>query len=130
MTHNSSEIFQLKHYMLLTKRAHQCTMFQTLSALMKVHPILLAICETIRLRFIPIFHYCSVLWKISCLYFLAETSHTLDKNSPSKWLFLDFWVVGWKFTKFLMSYLKQQVSFSLNFASFFNVMRDISSVLF
>ena len=26
--------------------------------------------------------------------------------------FLDFWVVGWKFTKFLMSYLKLQVSFS------------------
>ena len=29
MTHNSSEIFQLKHYMLCTKRAHQCTIFQT-----------------------------------------------------------------------------------------------------
>ena len=26
--------------------------------------------------------------------------------------FSDFWVVGWKFTKFLMSYLKPQVSFS------------------
>ena len=38
-------------------------------------------------------------------------------------------MVGWKFTKFLMSYLKLQVSFSLNFASFFSVMRDNSSVL-
>ena len=26
--------------------------------------------------------------------------------------FSDFWVVGWEFTKFLMSYLKPQVSFS------------------
>ena len=26
---------------------------------------------------------------------------------------LDFWVVGWELTKFLMSYLKPQVSFSL-----------------
>ena len=29
MRHNSSEIFQLKHYMLLTKKAHQCTIFLT-----------------------------------------------------------------------------------------------------
>ena len=29
MTHNSSEIFQLKPYMLCTERAHQCTIFQT-----------------------------------------------------------------------------------------------------
>ena len=33
---------------------------------------------------------------------------------------LDFWVGGWNF----MSYLKPQVSFSLNFASLFNVMRE------
>ena len=29
MAHNSHEIFQLKHYMLCTKRAHQRTIFQT-----------------------------------------------------------------------------------------------------
>ena len=29
MTNNFSEIFQLKHYILCTKRAHQCTIFQT-----------------------------------------------------------------------------------------------------
>ena len=34
-----------------------------------------------------------------------------------------------KFTKSFMSYLKPHVSFSLNFASLFNVMRDNSSVL-
>ena len=34
-----------------------------------------------------------------------------------------------KLTKSFMSYLKSQVSFSLNFASIFNVMRDNSSVL-
>ena len=38
MTNNPSEIFWLKHYMLLTKRTHQCTVFQTLSAPVKVHP--------------------------------------------------------------------------------------------
>ena len=43
---------------------------------------------------------------------------------------MDFWVVGWKSTKFLMPYLKPHVSFSLKFSSLFNVMRDKSSVLF
>ena len=28
-THNSSEIFELNHYMFFTKRVHQCTIFQT-----------------------------------------------------------------------------------------------------
>ena len=44
--------------------------------------------------------------------------------------FSDFWVFGWKFTKFLVSYLRLQVSFSLNFAAHFSIMRDNSSVLF
>ena len=39
---------------------------------------------------------------------------------------MDFWVLGSKFTKFL----KQQISFSLNFVSLFSVMRRNSSVLF
>ena len=53
--------------------------------------------------------------------FLAQTSYTLDKNSPPKPNFWTFeWLGGLKFTKFLMSYLKLQVSFSLNFGSLFN----------
>ena len=36
-------------------------------------------------------------------------------------------MVGWKFTKFLMSYLKPEVSFSLNIASIFITMRENSS---
>ena len=43
---------------------------------------------------------------------------------------MDFWVVGEKFTKFLMSYLEPSVSFSWNFESLFHVMRDKSFVLF
>ena len=44
--------------------------------------------------------------------------------------FWDFWVVGWKFTKLLMSYSRLQVTFSLNFASLFSVKRDNSSLIF
>ena len=42
----------------------------------------------------------------------------------------NFWVVGWKINKFLMSCVKIQVSFCLNFASLLSVKRDKSSVLF
>ena len=35
-----------------------------------------------RWGFIQILHQCSVSWKITPLYFLAQTSNTLDKNNP------------------------------------------------
>ena len=95
------------------------------SAVMKVHPIPHASFETTRSEFIQILHNCSVSWKITPLYFFSSNLYTLNKKQ-----FSDFWMVGWKFTKFLMSCLKLQVSFSLNFASLFSVMRDNSSVLF
>ena len=39
------------------------------------------------------------------------------QKEPIKVKFSDFWVVRWKSTKFLKSYFKLQVSFSLNFVS-------------
>ena len=62
--------------------------------------------------------------------FFAQTLHTFYKSSPSKCKFSDFPLLGLKFTKFLMSFFKQKVSFSSKFGSFFSVMRDNSSVLF
>ena len=64
------------------------------------------------------------------LYFLAQTLHTFDKSSPSKWKFSDLPLLELKFTKFLTSFFKQKVSFSSKFGSLFSVMRDNSSVLF
>ena len=66
--------------------------FRFLGAVMKVHPILYANFENTRSGYIPILHHCSVSWKITPLYFLAQTSYTLDKNSPSKW---NFWTFEW-----------------------------------
>ena len=62
--------------------------------------------------------------------FLAQISYTLDKISHQSKIFglLSGWVK--MCTKVLMSYLKPQVNFSLNFASLFKVMRDESSVRF
>ena len=94
-----------------------------LSFLMKIHPIPHAIFETTRSRFIQILHHCSVPWNINRLYFFRQKEPIEVKSS-------DFWVVGWRFTKFLMSYLKPKASFSSNFASLFSVTRDNSSVLY
>ena len=67
--------------------------------------------------------------KLHCI-FLTQTLHTFYKSSLSKCKFSDFALLGLKFTKFLMSFCKQKVSFSSKFGSFFSVMRDHSSVLF
>ena len=93
---------------------------------MKVHPVPDAIFQTTRSGFIRTFYHCSVSWKITPLCVLAQTSNTLNKKSPWQWNFqwLSGWVVGWKFTKFLMSCLKPQVSFTLNSESLFTVIID------
>ena len=78
--------------MLLTKRDHHCTIFQTLSALMKVHPINYAIFETTRSESIRILHHFSVMKDNFSVFFLAQTSYTFDKNGPSKW---NSWTFEW-----------------------------------
>ena len=113
MTHNSYKIFWLKHYMLWTKRAYQSTIFRLLSTLMNVHPIPHAIFETTRSEFIQILHHCLVSWQITPLYFCSSNLVYFGQKEPIEKKFSDFWVVGWKFTKSLMSYLKPEASFSL-----------------
>ena len=58
--------------MLLTKRAHQSTIFQILGGRMTFHPINYAI-----------LHHFSVIKDHSSVFFLAQTSYSLDKNSQS-----------------------------------------------
>ena len=64
------------------------------------------------------------------MYFSSKYLYALDKWIQSKRKFLDFPLFRLKFTKFVMSFFKQKVSFSSKFESFFNVMRDNSSVVF
>ena len=64
----------------------------------------------------------------SGIFYLKPLS--FGQKEPIEVKFLDFWLFGWKFTQFLMSYLKLQVSFSLNYTSLSNIMGDNSSVLF
>ena len=116
--------------MLWTKRTHQGTVFRLFGAQIKFHPIPHAIFETARSGFIQILPFCSVSWKITSLYFFNSTFIYFGQKWPIEVTFSDFWLVRWQFTKFLMSYLKPQARFSLNFASLFSVMEDKSSVLF
>ena len=102
--------------------------FKLLSALIKVPPISHVIFETITPGFIQILHRCLVSW--TPLYFCNSNLVVFRQKELIEKKFSDFWVVGWKFTKFLMSYLKPQVSFSLDFVSLFIVMRENCSVLF
>ena len=97
---------------------------------MKVHPIPHAAFETTRSGFIQILPHCLVSWKITPLYFCSSNLIYFGQKEPIEVKFSDFWVVGSKFIKFLISYLKPKASFSLTFASIFSVMRRKSSVFF
>ena len=125
MIHNSYEIFSPKR-MLWRKRALQCTTFQTFECS--------KFTQFLMLFFKPqsqsLFKFYTTVQcherELLCV-FSSNLIYNLEKNRPSKWSFGTF---EWKFTKFLMSYLKLEVSFSLNVASLFSVKRDNSSVIF
>ena len=85
--------------------------------------------ETTRSGFIQVLHHFEFIKDNSSVFFSSNHIY-FGQKEPISIKFLDFWMVGWKFNKFFKSYLKPQVSFSLNFASLFSIMRDNSSVLF
>ena len=116
--------------MLWTKRAHQCTIFRLFGALMmKVHPIPHANFETTRSGFPNFASLFNVMRGNSSVLFQLKPHILWIKIAHGSEIFglLSAWV---KITKFHMSFLNTQLSFSLNFASFFNAMGVKSSVLF
>ena len=68
--------------------------------------------------------------QLLCIILAQTLLYILYTSSPSKFKFSDFPLLELKFTKFLMSFFKQKISFSSKFGSFFSVMRDHFSVLF
>ena len=91
-----------------------------------------ALCQFWNDKSIPlqILYSFSVSWKITPLYFFSSKIYTLLKRNTLKWKIWVFQVLGSKFVNFLMSILKRQVNSSSNFASFFIVMTQNSSVNF
>ena len=70
-----------------TKRAHQSTNFQILSALMKIHLIPHGSFETTRSRFIQILHHCSVPCLL-CIFYLKPLY--FGQKEPIEVKFSDF----------------------------------------
>ena len=111
----------------LGKKTHQSTTFQTFECSNETLPNSSCHFWNWKAQTIQIFWHCSVSSKINHLYFCNWNLTYFEQKEPIKVKLPDFWVVGWKV---LMSYLKLKVSFSLNIASLFIVMRDNSSLLF
>ena len=120
----------MKHYVLWTKITDRSTIFQIFECSNEGWPN--SSCDVwnhkvkVYLNFASLF---SVM-KITPLYFCSWNLVYFGQKESIEKKFSDFWAVGWKFTKFLLSYLKPQVSFSLKFTSFFSVTRNNSSVLY
>ena len=115
---------------LWTKRAHQITNFQIFECFNEISPNSscqfwnhnVKVYSNFELLFSVTKDNSSVLFYLNPLY--------LRKKEPIKVKFSDFWVFGWKITKFLMSYLKLQVRFSFNFASLFSDAKTFDCSLF
>ena len=61
-------------------------------------------------------------WDIHCYTFSSKALYALNKKIPSKCQYSDLLLLSWKLIKFLMSFFKPPVNFSLNIASPFKVM--------
>ena len=80
MTHNSSEIFQLKHFMHWTKKVHQSTIFQNFKCFKEISPN--SSCH-FRNHKVREFKFCIAVQyhERHPLYFLTQTLYTLDKKT-------------------------------------------------
>ena len=96
------------HFLLLTKGSHENINFDTFKC--SDENFLMSV-------FLQIWHDSLVSWYITPLYFFRSKVIYFAQKGPIK------------VTKFL-SFLKQKISFSSNFAPLFGIMRHISSILF
>ena len=116
--------------MLWTKRANSCIIFQTFDSSNESSRNSSCHFWNQKIRVHSNFTSLFNAMKDNSFVFFSSNLMYFRQKQPIEVNFLDFWVVGWKFTKFFILYLKLQVSFSLSFASLFSVKRDNSSVFF
>ena len=127
MTYSLSKIFQLKHYKLWTKTAHQCSSFQTLESSKERSST--STCHFWNCK-VEVSSICITLRRhqdISTVFFSSSLIYFRQKD-PIEVNFSNFWVLEWEL-KFLMSHLKLEVNFSLDFVSLFSVMIGLSDFL-
>ena len=104
MANNSSVLFWLKHNISSTKIAG-----------IKIHQIPH---DIFRNKSQIFFKLCITLQchetKLFCI-FSIKTLYALDKGSPSKPKFLDFWLLTWKLIKFLISFFQATRQYCFKF---------------
>ena len=123
----SSVLFQLKQYILCKKVAHWNENFWHFRVL---GSNFVKFCMPILKRQLQILYPSAVSWKIIPLYFFNLNNTYFAQKEPIKMnFFLDFWMLGSNFVKFVMPILKWWVDTSPNFVSLFTFMKDYSSVL-
>ena len=114
--------------MLGTKTARQSIIFQTFECSNECPSNSSVIFEIKTSSFIQILHLCSVLWKITSLYFCSWNLVYIGQKRPSGSNFQTFGWLG-KNSPNSSCHIWNQVSFSINLVSLFLVMRD-NSLLF
>ena len=133
MTHNSSPNFKVIPFILWTKGSHQSPSFDTFKC---SGENLTNFSSPFSNQFSSQFFF-KICISLQCherqllCTFVAQTIYIyFGHKEPIKTNFLDFQVLRSKFVKFLRSVLKQQVSSSSIFVSFFIAMTHNSSVNF
>ena len=96
--------------MLWTKRARQSTIFQTFEGSNKSSPNSSCRFWNYKVRAYSNFASLFSVMSVQCLVYFGLKKPIINKFSIIS-------VVGWKLNKFLQSYLKPKLSFSLNFSS-------------
>ena len=107
------------------------TFVQTLHSFSYIQKIYLTLLVWNVTKFLTSFLKSEVIFHdTSRLYCFSSNITYFWQNISSKCKFSGFSLLKLKFIKFLMSFFKEKVSFSLKFGSLFSVTRDNSAVLF
>ena len=85
ITHNSSVNFKVIHFLLWAKGSHESSNFDTFECSGQNLPNSSCHFPSNKSIFLQILHHSSISWKITPLYFLAQTIYTLLKRNPLNW---------------------------------------------
>ena len=105
------------HFVLWTKVSHESTNFDTFKCFDENLPNSSSHFPNHKSVFLQILHDSSLSWDTLLCNFLVQTLYTLHKRDQSKY-------------NFFLSFMKQNIGFSSNFAPLFSIMRHSSAVLF
>ena len=130
--HNRTPLYRFSSNItyFLQKQPMKVQIFRFSTAQVKFHQISHVVFQIKSQFFFKVWVFLHSLEKKFFCIFLGDTLHSINKSSTSKCKFSELLLLALKLTKFLMSFLKPQISFFSNFSSLLSVMRHNSSVCF